>query len=68
MPPETVSVTKGMGKAEWGGREGVALWVIGKGWKPVDMLRRKWERCGWRVAVVRRARRAERVMGSIVRL
>ena len=68
MPPETVSVTKGMGRAEEGGcwrfcwREGVELRVDGKGWKAVDMLRA----CGWRVIVVRRARRADLVMGSIV--
>ena len=67
MPPETVSVTKGMGNALCGGREGVALWVDGKGWK-VDMLR-KWV-VGRRVRAIegRSARRVDLVMGSMVRL
>ena len=67
MPPETVSVTKGMGRAEEGGWLLGVCWRVelrvgGKGWKVVDMLR-AW---GWRVIVVRRARRADLVMGSIV--
>jgi hypothetical protein len=70
MPPETVSVTKGMGRAlcGGGGREGVALWVVGgKGWK-VDMLR-AWA-VGRRVRAIegRRARSADLVMGSMVRV
>ena len=65
MPPETVSVTNGMGRAEWGGREGVALWRGGKGWM-VDMLR-AWV-VGRMVRAIdgRRARRVDLVMGSMV--
>lgn len=64
MPPLTVSVTKGMGSALLGGREGVALWETGKGWKVV-MLR---ARVGvWIVGfAVRRARRDVLVKGCIV--
>ena len=67
MPPETVSVTKGMGNALCGGREGVALWVGGKGWK-VDMLR-AWvvARRVWAIEG-RRARRVDLAMGSMVRV
>lgn len=70
MPPWTVSVTKGMGRAAlgWFCCWRVALWVVGgKGWKVV-MLRRRWVgRVLWTAeAFVRRARRVERVMGSIV--
>jgi hypothetical protein len=72
MPPETVSVTKGMGRAlfgVWGWRVVlvVLLRVGGKGWKPVDMLR-AW--VGRRVRVIegRRARRVDLVRGSMVRL
>jgi len=56
-----------MGRALCGGREGVALWVGGKGWK-VDMLR-KWV-VGRRVRAIegRRARRVDLVMGSMVRV
>ena len=54
-----------MGRALWGGRAGVALWVGGEGWKVV-MLRRRVEGCGWRVSEARRARREDFRMGSIV--
>lgn len=64
MPPETVSVTKGMGSALLGGRLGVALWETGKGWK-VAMLR---ARVGmWVVGfAVRSARRDVLLKGCIV--
>jgi hypothetical protein len=65
MPPETVSVTKGMGRALCGGREGVALWVGGN--LKEDMLRVV---VGRRVRVIegRRARSVDLVRGSMVRL
>jgi hypothetical protein len=72
MPPETVSVTKGMGSADfgacwWGCWRVVVLRVGWKGWKPVDMLRVV---VGRRVRTIegRRARRVDLVMGSMVRL
>ena len=68
MPPETVSVTKGIGNALCGVWVGRPLWL---GWLwlwrdgKVVMLR-AWERCGWRVTGLRKARRADLRIGSIL--
>jgi hypothetical protein len=69
MPPETVSVTKGMGRADVGGRVGVALWDAGKVkgcvWR-VFMLRARRVVVVWRRVVVRRVRSVDFARASML--
>jgi hypothetical protein len=70
IPPETVSVTKGMGRAEVGGRVGVALWDAGKVkgcvWRVVMLRAFCWRGLVRRGVVVRRARRVVLVRASMM--
>ena len=58
-----VSVTKGMGIADCGGRGGVEEWRTGNGLKVVRLRRKAWRRGG-----EREARKTVLVMGSMVRM
>ena len=58
-----VSVTKGMGIADCGGRGGVEEWRTGNGLTVVRLRRQAWRKGG-----EREARRTVLVMGSMVRM